>query len=67
MTAHDVSGQDKAADQPQEGACRLAQGFSASDPATDGLSVYVVGGAVRDDLLGLPAGDRDWVVVGASP
>jgi len=34
---------------------------------TDGLSVYVVGGAVRDELLGLPAGDRDWVVVGATP
>ena len=28
---------------------------------------YVVGGAVRDELLGLPAADRDWVVVGASP
>lgn len=37
------------------------------DPAVAGLEVYVVGGAVRDDLLGLPAGDRDWVVVGASP
>jgi len=35
--------------------------------ATDGLDVYVVGGAVRDELLGLPQGDRDWVVVGASP
>lgn len=40
---------------------------SVHDPAIDGLSVYVVGGAVRDELLGLPAGDRDWVVVGASP
>lgn len=28
---------------------------------------YVVGGAVRDALLGLPASDRDWVVVGATP
>ncbi|VCU68059.1 Multifunctional CCA protein [Pigmentiphaga humi] len=37
------------------------------DPATEGLEVYVVGGAVRDALLGLPAGDRDWVVVGATP
>ncbi|WP_353151888.1 hypothetical protein [Pollutimonas bauzanensis] len=37
------------------------------DPAVQGLDVYVVGGAVRDDLLGLPAGDRDWVVVGATP
>ena len=26
---------------------------------------YLVGGAVRDALLGLPVGDRDWVVVGA--
>ena len=26
---------------------------------------YLVGGAVRDALLGRPAGDRDWVVVGA--
>ncbi len=37
------------------------------DPACAGLQVYVVGGAVRDSLLGVPAGDRDWVVVGASP
>ncbi|HEY0295237.1 MAG TPA: CCA tRNA nucleotidyltransferase [Bordetella sp.] len=40
---------------------------SAADPATAGLQAYVVGGAVRDALLGLPAGDRDWVVVGATP
>jgi len=39
----------------------------AQDPALAGLTAYVVGGAVRDDLLGLPAGDRDWVVVGATP
>ena len=26
-----------------------------------------VGGAVRDRLLGVPHGDRDWVVVGATP
>jgi tRNA nucleotidyltransferase (CCA-adding enzyme) len=31
------------------------------------LKVYVVGGAVRDELLGLPVKDRDWVVVGATP
>lgn len=37
------------------------------DPVVQGLQVYVVGGAVRDALLGLPAGDRDWVVVGADP
>ncbi len=31
------------------------------------MRVYCVGGAVRDELLGLPVQDRDWVVVGASP
>jgi tRNA nucleotidyltransferase (CCA-adding enzyme) len=31
------------------------------------MKVYEVGGAVRDSLLGLPASDRDWVVVGATP
>ncbi|HWS78730.1 MAG TPA: multifunctional CCA addition/repair protein [Thermomonas sp.] len=30
------------------------------------MRIYLVGGAVRDDLLGLPAGDNDHVVVGAS-
>ncbi len=29
--------------------------------------IYLVGGAVRDRLLGLPVVDRDWVVVGATP
>jgi tRNA nucleotidyltransferase (CCA-adding enzyme) len=28
---------------------------------------YAVGGAVRDELLGLPVKERDWVVVGATP
>lgn len=28
---------------------------------------YLVGGAVRDALLGRPVGDRDWVVVGLTP
>jgi tRNA nucleotidyltransferase (CCA-adding enzyme) len=28
---------------------------------------YVVGGAVRDALLGRPASDRDWVAVGGTP
>jgi tRNA nucleotidyltransferase (CCA-adding enzyme) len=28
---------------------------------------YIVGGAVRDTLLGLPASDRDWVAVGTTP
>lgn len=40
---------------------------SGADPAVEGLEVYVVGGAVRDRLLGVPCGDRDWVVVGAEP
>jgi tRNA nucleotidyltransferase (CCA-adding enzyme) len=31
------------------------------------MEVYLVGGAVRDHLLGLPVGERDWVVVGAHP
>ncbi|NMG54344.1 multifunctional CCA addition/repair protein [Aromatoleum aromaticum] len=31
------------------------------------MRVYVVGGAVRDRLLGLPVQDHDWVVVGATP
>ena len=31
------------------------------------MKLYVVGGAVRDALLGLPASDRDWVAVGATP
>lgn len=31
------------------------------------MKTYVVGGAVRDELLGLPVKDRDWVVVGAAP
>ncbi|MBT3066747.1 multifunctional CCA addition/repair protein [Rhodoferax sp. U11-2br] len=31
------------------------------------MQVYLVGGAVRDALLGLPVSDRDWVVVGATP
>lgn len=31
------------------------------------MEVYLVGGAVRDRLLGLPIRERDWVVVGARP
>ena len=31
------------------------------------MRTYLVGGAVRDRLLGRPAGDRDWVVVGSTP
>lgn len=31
------------------------------------MQIYMVGGAVRDALLGRPVSDRDWVVVGATP
>jgi tRNA nucleotidyltransferase (CCA-adding enzyme) len=31
------------------------------------MKKYLVGGAVRDRLLGRPVGDRDWVVIGATP
>jgi len=31
------------------------------------MKIYLVGGAVRDKLLGLPVQDRDHVVVGATP
>ncbi|WP_457350610.1 multifunctional CCA addition/repair protein [Roseateles sp. P5_D6] len=31
------------------------------------FQTYLVGGAIRDRLLGLPVKDHDWVVVGASP
>jgi len=31
------------------------------------MQAFVVGGAVRDELLGLPVKDHDWVVVGATP
>jgi len=38
-----------------------------ADPLLKGLRVYQVGGSVRDHLLGLPADDQDFVVVGATP
>ncbi len=31
------------------------------------MEVYLVGGAIRDELLGLPVRERDYVVVGATP
>src|SRR5262245_15463508 len=31
------------------------------------MKIYMVGGAVRDELLGMPVQDRDYVVVGATP
>jgi tRNA nucleotidyltransferase (CCA-adding enzyme) len=46
---------------------------AAGEPSVDalvqraGLQAYVVGGTVRDRLLGRAVNDRDWVVVGATP
>lgn len=31
------------------------------------MKTYLVGGAVRDELLGRKVTERDWVVVGATP
>ena len=31
------------------------------------MKIYLVGGAVRDQLLGIETKDRDWVVVGSTP
>ncbi|HTI18499.1 MAG TPA: multifunctional CCA addition/repair protein, partial [Trinickia sp.] len=31
------------------------------------MKIYAVGGAIRDELLGVPVADRDYVVVGATP
>ena len=31
------------------------------------MEVFLVGGAVRDELLGRPVHERDWVVVGSTP
>lgn len=35
--------------------------------AGDAMKIYRVGGSVRDELLGLPVVDRDYVVVGGTP
>ena len=38
------------------------------NPGNDfSVETYLVGGAVRDQLLGLPVTERDWVVTGATP
>lgn len=37
------------------------------DALLHGLQCYIVGGAVRDSLLGATVTDKDWVVVGATP
>ncbi|KGE77762.1 polynucleotide adenylyltransferase [Halomonas salina] len=41
--------------------------MTTRDARFDGLTVYRVGGAVRDARLGWPVTDVDWVVVGATP
>src|SRR5690606_33003999 len=50
-----------------DSAAAAKPGHGSTDPAIAGLDVYIVGGAVRDALLGRPDSDRDWVVVGATP
>lgn len=40
--------------------------MTTADPHVAGLEVYIVGGAVRDRLLGRAVADRDWVVVGGT-
>ncbi len=53
--------------------CQLRCGTSLRavhrEPQSDNpqMETYAVGGCVRDELLGLPVQDRDWVVVGATP
>src|SRR6266478_3622454 len=53
------------------GACAATSGFAALGAELSvnmrTMRVYLVGGAVRDRLLGLPVRERDWVVVGAQP
>jgi tRNA nucleotidyltransferase (CCA-adding enzyme) len=39
----------------------------APRPQHSSMKIYAVGGSVRDELLGLPVQDRDYVVVGATP
>ena len=31
------------------------------------MKIYLVGGAVRDKILGIPIKDRDYLVVGSTP
>jgi tRNA nucleotidyltransferase (CCA-adding enzyme) len=51
---------------PPDGEGGRSQALAWPDPLVEGLDVYLVGGAVRDRLLGRPVKERDWVVVGAS-
>ena len=31
------------------------------------MKIFQVGGSIRDEILGVEANDKDWVVVGSSP
>jgi len=44
-----------------------ANPLNVQTPTLPRMQIYMVGGAVRDRLLGLPVQDQDWVVVGATP
>lgn len=41
--------------------------MNTMNSASSSAQTYLVGGAVRDELLKRPVKDRDWVVVGATP
>ena len=48
---------------------RIASGLASDGGGGENgpMKVFLVGGAVRDRLLGRSSGDRDWVVVGTTP
>jgi len=46
---------------------RLPAFAGATTNASNGMKIYLVGGAVRDELLGRPVSEKDHVVVGATP
>src|SRR3954462_6542563 len=45
----------------------VATRLEMAKPRPQPYAVYRVGGSVRDELLGLPVADQDWVVVGGTP
>ncbi len=47
--------------------CAMQVPERSDDPFAVPGTAYIVGGAVRDALLGRAVHDRDWVVVGATP
>jgi len=62
----DVSGHHNQTRPRTHAWCRRPGAPNVSSAATDGLEIYLVGGAVRDRLLCLPVDESDYVVVGAS-